>query len=89
MPLKERAKVYVPKRFIREYRDFFGHIQGNEWVDPVDRSVLEQYFDVADTPEDADAALVVIMAPESEGYNDEDREKGGNGYMPISLQYRP
>ncbi|MBB5264738.1 beta-glucosidase [Catenibacillus scindens] len=89
LPLKERAKVYVPKRFIREYRDFFGHIQGNEWVDPVDRSVLEQYFDVADTPEDADAALVVIMAPESEGYNDEDREKGGNGYMPISLQYRP
>lgn len=89
LPVKCRKKVYVPKRFIREYTDFFGHKMGNEWADPIERSVLEDYFDIADSPEEADMALVLIKAPESEGYQGEDRAKGGNGYFPISLQYRP
>ena len=89
LPVKGRKKVYVPRRFIREYTDFFGHKKGNEWVDPIDRTILEEYFDIADSPETADMALVLIMAPESEGYQANDREKGGNGYFPISLQYRP
>ena len=62
---------------------------GNEWVEPIDRSILEKYFEVSETPEDADLALVVIMAPESECYQPEDAARGGNGYFPINLQYRP
>ena len=89
LPLTGRPRVYVPRRFIREYTDFFGQKMGNEWVEPIDRSILEKYFEVSETPEDADLALVVIMAPESECYQPEDAARGGNGYFPINLQYRP
>lgn len=40
-------------------------------------------------PEEADFALVFIESPLSDGYSSEDRRQGGNGYVPISLQYRP
>lgn len=86
---EKRLRVYVPKRFIREYTDFFGRKMGNEWVEPIDRAVLEQYFNVVQSPEEADVALVYMMAPECECYQETDRQKGGNGYFPISLQYRP
>lgn len=88
LPLK-RCKVFVPKRYIRAYTDFFGRTCGDEWVDPIPVEVLRKYYDIARTPEEADAALVLIMAPESECYQPEDVENGGNGYFPISLQYRP
>ena len=85
----KRLRVYVPKRFIREYTDFFGRKMGNEWVDAIDTNVLREYFDIAAAPETADLALVYIKAPESECYQENDREQGGNGYLPINLQYRP
>ena len=45
---------------------------------------------MVDTPEEADFALCCISyANGGQGYSDEDRENGGNGYLPISLQYRP
>ncbi len=40
-------------------------------------------------PQEADFALVFIESPLSDGYSQADREAGGNGYVPISLQYRP
>ena len=50
--------------------------------------VVAKYFDVVDTPEEADFALVGIQSPDGGvGYDVSDLEKGGNGYMPISLQY--
>lgn len=85
----KRLKVYVPRRFISEYTDFFGRKAGNEWVDPIEASVLRKYFEVAATPEEADFALVYIEAPECECYKEADLKNGGNGYFPISLQYRP
>lgn len=88
LPLK-RCKVFVPKRYIRAYTDFFGRTCGDTWVDPIPADVLEKYYDIAETPEEADAAIVLIMAPESECYQADDVNKGGNGYFPISLQYRP
>ena len=48
----KRLKVYVPRRFISEYTDFFGRKAGNEWVDPIEASVLRKYFEVAATPEE-------------------------------------
>jgi beta-glucosidase len=43
-----------------------------------------------DTPEEADFALVGIQSPNGGvGYDGADQEKGGNGYIPISLQYGP
>ena len=37
----------------------------------------------------ADVAVVFIESPLSNPYSVDDREKGGNGYLPLTLQYRP
>ena len=60
------------------------------WEWPVERALVEKYYDWAETPAEADFALVLIEEPYSgPGYDVKDRENGGNGYVPISLQYRP
>ena len=47
-----------------------------------------RYLTVVDNPDEADFAIVFMTSPISgTGYDKSDREKGGNGYMPISLQY--
>ncbi len=78
-----RKKVYVPKK-----RGVISHIMGSfpeqEGRDPVPRALLEKYFDLAATPEEAEAAIVFMDAPVCVGYD----EKRG-GYLPISLQYGP
>ena len=50
----------------------------------VDLKIVDKYFDIAKTPEEADFAIVFMDSPSSSGY---DAEKGG--YLPITLQYRP
>lgn len=52
---------------------------------PVPTEILEKYFTLVDTPEDADAAIVFMRMPKNEktgmdsGYSQADREAGGNG----------
>jgi beta-glucosidase len=49
---------------------------------------VKKYFNVTENPDEADYALVFVSSPNSGiGYNAEDAKKGGNGYVPISLQY--
>jgi beta-glucosidase len=70
----------------------FGLSMGPEshWDFPIDRALVEKYFEWVDSPEEADFALVLIQEPSTgTGYDVADRKKGGNGYVPISLQYRP
>ena len=89
---RPRAKVFVPKRFYPQMPGMFGLSMGPEahWDYPIDRALVEKYFDWAETPEEADFALVLVKEPQAgSGYDVKDREKGGNGYVPISLQYRP
>ncbi len=88
----QKAKVYVPKRFYPQTPGMFGLVMGPEahWDYPIDRALVEKYYDWADTPEEADFALVMIKEPfPGSGYDVKDRQQGGNGYVPISLQYRP
>ncbi len=89
IPVKERMKVYFPKRHITSENVFLGEgTVTDRWEYPMDTSVVSRYFDVVDEPEDADFAFVYIQNPDSPfGYDVKDREKGGNGYLPISLQY--
>ena len=55
---------------------------------PVNIELAKKYFKVTDNPEKADVALVFIENPTAtKGYDKEDVTKGGNGYIPISLQY--
>ena len=57
--------------------------------DPVPKSLLSKYFTVVDTPEEADVGLVFVETPITNPYETSDRERGGNGYLPVSLQFSP
>ena len=88
LPADGKLKVFVAKRHIPSTVNFFGVRTEERWEDPVDKALLEKYFVPVDTPEEADFALVMINAPTSgTGYDANDVKKGGNGYVPISLQY--
>lgn len=89
LPLKDsRLKVYVPKRFFPSVSDFFGNKTKEHWDYPINRKMVSKYYQVVDDPSQADFAIVAIQGPMSgTGYDVADRNKGGNGYVPISLQY--
>ena len=92
LPQAGRKKVYVPKRHYPAFAGRFGLFGAHPdyWDWPVDRKLVEQYYEWTDNPAEADFALVLIQEPYSgTGYSMKDRENGGNGYVPISLQYLP
>lgn len=90
LPLKKGTKVYVPARHIDPVPTFFRYIKDDaKDFDPVPRQLLEKYFTVVDSPEEAEAALVFIETPITNPYEVEDVQAGGNGYLPVSLQFRP
>jgi beta-glucosidase len=90
LPLAKSKTVYIPQRFIPETRNFFGNVTPSKWVFPVKKELVEKYYHITDDPGKADFALVFIESPKSgAGYDKKDLEKGGNGYLPISLQYQP
>ena len=83
LPLSKKQKVYIPIRRTGEGSNWFGMTTPVKDELPVDRAVIEKYFEVVDSPKEADCAFAFIQTPASTGYNKED------GYVPISLQYRP
>ncbi|MGC3948061.1 MAG: glycoside hydrolase family 3 N-terminal domain-containing protein [Chryseolinea sp.] len=88
LPLAKGKKVYIPKQYRPAGRNFLGMPTPEKNDYPVSIKIVEKYFQVVDDPSQADAALVFIESPNSgNGYNSEDVKKGGNGYLPISLQY--
>ena len=89
LPLQEGVKVYIPQRFQAPRVSMFGMSGGTgRWVDPVSKELASKYFPLAESPSDADVALVFIQEPSTTGgYDVADRARGGNGYVPISLQY--
>lgn len=90
LPLTEKSKVYIPQKFIPSTTNWWGVKSEEKWVDAINLDIAKKYFDLVDSPDEADFALVFVSNPESgTGYDPEDREKGGNGYVPISLQYGP
>lgn len=89
LPLKEGIKVYIPDRYIKSYLNFMSMPTGDRTVVPAGKKAASEYFEVVNTPEEADAALCFVESPISVGYDPEDRKAGGNGYVPITLQYRP
>ena len=88
LPLKQAATVYIPQRFVPETRDFFGRVTPARHEDAINLEIAGKFFTPTDDPNEADAGLVVITSPESgRGYKGSDTVAGGNGYLPISLQY--
>lgn len=88
LPLEQGLKVYMPERYVPEGRNWFGNPTPERWESLMSTELAEDYFTLVDTPEEADLAIVSIESPSSgSGYLRSDAESGGNGYVPISLQY--
>lgn len=83
LPIRGRKKVYIPSRTIGQRKSFFRTPVPVCTLPGADRCVVETYFDWAETPEEADFALVCIESPISDGYDEK------TGYRPVTLQYRP
>lgn len=87
LPVKDaKKKVYIPKRYFPAIKNLFGFPEGEvRWDYPIDMKMAEKYYQVVENPKEADFAIVFIKSPNSgNGY---DKAAGGNGYVPISLQY--
>ncbi len=89
LPLKEGLKIYVPKRHIGPSKSFIRTDVPAYDEDPVSDELISAYGMRVATPEEADAAIVFAESPACNAYSREDAENGGNGYLPITLQYRP
>jgi beta-glucosidase len=88
LPLKGKPTVYVPKRTYPAARDWFGNVTPERIQDPVSIDLLSKYFNLTEDASKADFAIVFVDSPNNNtGYSREERLKGGNGYVPISLQY--
>lgn len=91
LPMKageRKPKVYVPQRYFPQMVNFFGMVTPERWEDTFAVELLQKYYEPVSDPAQADFAIVAIDAPTSgTGYSVEDVRKGGNGYVPISLQY--
>ena len=90
LPLEKQLKVYIPQRHIPAASNWFGRSTPERWVDAFNPVIASKYFELVESPEEADFALVGIQSPNGGvGYDAADLEKGGNGYVPITLQYSP
>lgn len=90
LPLSKESVVYIPKRYTPPGKDWFGNPTPEKLEYPINIEIAKKYFKVTDQPEKADFGLVFMSTPKSgTGYSHEDVIKGGNGYIPISLQYKP
>ena len=89
LPQSVRAKVWFPQIHKLPSKGFFGNANGDDsWEFPMDTALVARYFDLAASPEEADFAFVYANEPQGgHGYDVADRDAGGNGYVPISLQY--
>ena len=89
LPVKGRAKVYLPERTYPPTPGIWSEVLSPERKGRmISAETMSEYFDVVDDPAEADFALVAIKEPSvTMGYETSDVEAGGNGYVPMSLQY--
>ena len=89
LPLKKGCRLYVPERSERAYKSFMRTVVPASVSDPLDGIDFSGYFTRVSDPAQADAALVMMESPLSDPYDPADLAQGGNGYRPLTLQYRP
>lgn len=89
LPLQKGLRVYIPDRHITASKGFMRNDVPARTETPVAAELLSRYCIPVDSPAKADAAIVFVESPACNAYSAEDLEAGGNGYLPISLQYRP
>ncbi|MDR1402192.1 MAG: glycoside hydrolase family 3 C-terminal domain-containing protein [Tannerellaceae bacterium] len=91
LPASGRKTVFIPKIYKPASKNWWGIWTESALDYPVNIETVKRYYDVTADPNQADFALVFVSSPQSEhgGYSLSDRKKGGNGYVPVSLQYNP
>ena len=88
LPLEKDKTVFIPKKYTPAGRDWFGNPTPESNNYPVSIDIVKKYFNVTENPDEADYAIVFIESPKAgSGYSAADAEAGGNGYVPMSLQY--
>jgi len=88
LPLKKGLTIYLPKKYTPSVKGFFGPPSKEHWDEAVSPALFSKYFNSTDDPSKADAAIVFVSSPSGgSGYDGADTLKGGNGYVPITLQY--
>ncbi len=96
LPIQKGKTVYIPKRFTAASEDWFGNPVQENYDYPVNLDIVSKYFNITEDPEQADVGLAFITNPDYQfnpesgtGFSRSDVTVGGNGYVPISLQYGP
>jgi beta-glucosidase len=88
LPLQKGKTIYLPKKYTPSIKGFFGPPSKERWDDAVKADLISKYFNVTDDPSKADYAIVFVSSPSGgAGYDADDLKGGGNGYVPITLQY--
>ncbi|MDB5017118.1 MAG: bglX 2 [Mucilaginibacter sp.] len=88
LPLQKGKTIYLPKKYTPSIKGFFGPPSKEHWDDAVQADLISKYFTVTDDPAKADYAIVFVSSPSGgAGYDADDKAKGANGYVPITLQY--
>ena len=89
LPIQEKKKVYIPTRKIKARKNFFRGMDPEREVVPAEKNLVEKYYQWADTPEEADFALVFIESPLSDGYSQEDADQVATATCPCPSSIVP
>lgn len=92
LPVAKTTKVYLPQRTVPEMITFWMTKLPSKTYSPFNHKLASKYFQIVDTPEEADVAIMFAESPRPEkgwGYSIADRDAGGTGYIPVTMQYRP
>ena len=90
LPLGKKIRVYEPLRHVPAGLSHWQKPTAAYDEYPVSKDLLGQYFEVVETPEEADIALVSIKSPVGHwGFVMPDEKYPEGHYNPISLQWGP
>lgn len=88
LPVASTKTVYIPKKYTPAARNFMGMEIAARYDYPISLDLVKKYYKVTEKPEEADFAIIFMESPRTGiGYDAADAKNGGNGYIPISLQY--
>ncbi|MBB6273946.1 beta-glucosidase [Pedobacter cryoconitis] len=89
LPIAKNKTVFIPKIYYPASKDWWGNLSAPRFDYPVDINLIKKYYNLTEDPAKADFSIVFVSSPYSAngGYDLNDRKSGGNGYVPITLQY--
>lgn len=90
LPMNRKMRVYEPLRHVPAGLSHWQKPTPSYDEYPISKELLGRYFEVVDTPEEADVALVSIKSPVGHwGFVMPDEKYPEGHYNPISLQWGP